>query len=157
MGLEKYRQKRDFRKTSEPEGEETVAGKSRFVVQKHQASHLHYDFRLEMEGVLKSWAVPKGVSTEPGIRRLAVQVEDHPVDYIDFAGVIPEGQYGAGTVEIWDSGEFELSEQAPDRLEFTLRGEKLLGGYVLIHTDGKNWLLIKRKAPSQTAEKVLHN
>ena len=148
MGLEKYRQKRDFQKTSEPEGEEIVAGISRFVVQKHQASHLHYDFRLEMGGVLKSWAVPKGVPTEPGIRRLAVQVEDHPVDYIDFAGVIPEGQYGAGTVEIWDRGEFELTGQVPDRLEFTLRGEKLLGGYVLIHTDGKNWLLIKRKTES---------
>jgi len=98
-----------------------------------------------MEGVLRSWAVPKGVPGEPGVRRLAVQVEDHPVDYIDFAGKIPEGEYGAGTVEIWDKGEFTLEGKTPDQLEFTLRGEKLSGGYVLIHTDGKNWLLIKRK------------
>jgi len=146
MGLEKYWRKRDFKKTPEPKGETEGGGRSRFVVQKHQARHLHYDFRLEMEGVLKSWAVPKGVPAEAGVRRLAVQVEDHPVDYIDFAGRIPEGEYGAGTVEIWDKGEFELSEQAPDRLGFTLRGERLSGGYVLIHTDGKNWLLIKRKA-----------
>ena len=98
-----------------------------------------------MEGVLKSWAVPKGVPTEPGVRRLAVQVEDHPIDYIDFAGTIPDGEYGAGTVEIWDNGDFELGRRVPDRLEFTLRGRKLEGDYVLINTDGKNWLLIKRK------------
>jgi DNA ligase D-like protein (predicted 3'-phosphoesterase) len=98
-----------------------------------------------MEGVLKSWAVPKGVPVESGVRRLAVQVEDHPIDYIDFAGEIPEGEYGAGTVEIWDKGEFVLEEKTPDQLQFTLRGEKLSGGYALIHTDGKNWLLIKRK------------
>jgi DNA ligase D-like protein (predicted 3'-phosphoesterase) len=98
-----------------------------------------------MEGVLKSWAVPKGVPVESGVRRLAVQVEDHPIDYIDFAGKIPEGEYGAGTVEIWDKGEFVLEEKTPDQLQFTLRGEKLSGGYALIHTDGKNWLLIKRK------------
>jgi len=145
MGLEKYQQKRDFGKTPEPAGETKGVGGNRFVVQKHQATHLHYDFRLEMEGVLKSWAVPKGVPLEPGVRRLAVQVEDHPVDYIDFAGRIPEGEYGAGTVEIWDKGNFELDGKQPDRLEFTLRGEKLSGGYALIHTDGKNWLLIKRK------------
>ena len=84
--------------------------------------------------------------TEPGVRRLAVQVEDHPIGYIDFTGRIPEGEYGAGTVEIWDKGEFKLDKKAPDHLEFTLRGEKLSGEYVLIHTDGKNWLLIKRKA-----------
>ena len=145
MGLEKYQQKRDFSKTPEPAGEKKGAGRNRFVVQKHQATHLHYDFRLEMEGVLRSWAVPKGIPLESGVRRLAVQVEDHPVDYIDFAGRIPEGQYGAGTVEIWDRGNFELDGKQPDRLEFTLKGEKLSGGYALIHTDGKNWLLIKRK------------
>jgi len=145
MGLEEYIRKRNFRKTSEPEVKPEGGGGSRFVVHKHQARHLHYDFRLEMEGVLKSWAVPKGVPVESGVRRLAVQVEDHPIDYIDFAGEIPEGEYGAGTVEIWDKGEFVLEEKTPDQLQFTLRGEKLSGGYALIHTDGKNWLLIKRK------------
>jgi len=145
MSLEEYRRKREFKKTPEPRGKPGGAEGSRFVVQKHQARHLHYDFRLEMEGVLKSWAVPKGMPVESGVRRLAVQVEDHPIDYIDFAGRIPEGEYGAGTVEIWDKGEFELDKKTPDQLEFTLRGKKLSGGYVLIHTDGKNWLLIKRK------------
>ncbi len=146
MSVDRYRKKRYFAKTSEPAGKVADGGGSRFVVQKHQASHLHYDFRLEMEGVLKSWAVPKGPPLEPGVRRLAVQVEDHPVDYINFAGEIPEGQYGAGAVEIWDSGEFRLDSQTPDRLEFALSGKKLTGNYVLIHTDGKNWLLLKRKA-----------
>jgi len=146
MTLDEYRSKRDFKKTPEPEGEQPAARKSRFVVQKHQARSLHYDFRLEMEGVLKSWAVPKGPPLKPGIRRLAVQVEDHPVDYIDFAGKIPAGEYGAGTVEIWDKGEFTLDRKEPDLLEITLYGEKLSGGYALIHTDGNNWLVIKRKA-----------
>ncbi|MFQ6122535.1 MAG: DNA polymerase ligase N-terminal domain-containing protein [Dehalococcoidales bacterium] len=145
MGLGKYGRKRDFSKTPEPMGGKGVGGGNRFVVHRHQASHLHYDFRLEMEGVLKSWAVPKGVPVEPGVRRLAVQVEDHPIEYIDFAGEIPEGEYGAGTVEIWDKGNFELGEKAPERLEFTLKGEKLSGDYVLIRTDRNNWLLIKRK------------
>jgi len=145
MGLEEYQRKRDFRKTSEPGGEQEGAGGNRFVVHKHQARHLHYDFRLEMEGVLKSWAVPKGVPVEPGVRRLAIQVEDHPVDYIDFAGEIPEGEYGAGTVEIWDKGNFRLDRKAPARLEFALMGEKLSGDYALIHTDGNNWLIIKRR------------
>ena len=148
MGLEEYRRKREFRKTPEPRGAEKGGGENRFVVHKHQARHLHYDFRLEMEGVLKSWAVPKGVPVEPGVRRLAVQVEDHPVEYLDFAGQIPEGEYGAGTVEIWDKGNFELDQKTSDRLEFTLKGEKLSGGYVLIHTDQNNWLLIKRKEKS---------
>jgi len=148
MGLEEYRRKRKFKRTPEPRGGEGADRGNRFVVQKHQASHLHYDLRLEMEGVLKSWAVPKGVPVEPGVRRLAVQVEDHPVEYIDFAGTIPEGEYGAGTVEIWDKGNFELDQRASNRLEFTLKGEKLSGDYVLIHTDGNNWLLIKRKAKS---------
>lgn len=149
MGLEEYRRKRKFRETPEPIGAEGSGGQNRFVVHKHQASHLHYDFRLEMEGVLKSWAVPKGVPPEPGVRRLAVQVEDHPVEYLNFAGTIPEGEYGAGIVEIWDKGNFTLDRRETDRLEFTLRGEKLSGGYVLIHTDKNNWLLLKRKANSR--------
>lgn len=145
MSLEEYRRKRKFRRTPEPAGEEGGGGEGRFVVHKHRSSHLHYDFRLEMEGVLKSWAVPKGVPLEPGVRRLAVQVEDNPVEYIDFSGRIPEGEYGAGTVEIWDSGNFEIARKEPDQLEFTLKGDRLAGDYVLIHTGGKNWLLIKRK------------
>ncbi len=144
--LEDYNKKRRFEKTTEPPGKEGKGAKKRFVVQKHWASHLHYDFRLEMDGVLKSWAVPKGVPEVSGIRRLAVQVEDHPVDYIDFAGEIPEGQYGAGTVEIWDSGEYELDKKLPDRLEFSLNGRRLSGAYVIINTDKSNWLLLKRKA-----------
>lgn len=144
--LDKYQQKRQFDRTPEPEGQVTNSTRHRFVVHRHQARHLHYDFRLEIEGVLKSWAVPKGVPLEPGIKRLAVQVEDHPLEYIDFSGRIPEGQYGAGSVEIWDSGEFELTKYEPDHLEFSLRGQKFAGDYVLIHTDSKNWLIIKRKA-----------
>jgi DNA ligase D-like protein (predicted 3'-phosphoesterase) len=117
----------------------------RFVVQKHHAARLHYDFRWEMEGVLKSWAVPKEPPTESGIRRLAVEVDDHPVSYIDFEGDIGEGLYGAGQVEIWDSGEYELQMAEPDLLTFTLRGNRLQGQYALVHTTAANWLLLKRK------------
>ena len=133
MGLEEYRKRRKFGKTSEPAGEVVGGEGNRFVVQRHQASHLHYDFRLEMEGVLKSWAVPKGVPEMPGVRRLAVQTEDHPVDYIDFAGTIPAGEYGAGTVEIWDRGTFRLDNKSDRELEFNLRGDRLQGDYVLVH------------------------
>ena len=148
MSLEDYGAKRHFKKTPEPRGQRIGKGGTRFVVHKHASSHLHYDFRLEMEGVLKSWAVPKGVPDELGVRRLAVQVEDHPIEYIDFTGRIPEGEYGAGTVEIWDTGEFRLDKKEPNRLEFTLRGERLSGDYVLIHTNGQNWLFLKRKVKS---------
>jgi DNA ligase D-like protein (predicted 3'-phosphoesterase) len=119
----------------------------RFVVQRHDASRLHWDFRLEMDGVLKSWAVPKEPPTRPGLRRLAVAVEDHDLDYIDFEGVIPEGEYGAGTVEIWDGGNFELESRKPEKLVFELRGEKMKGRYTLVHFTEKaeNWLLFKNK------------
>lgn len=146
MTLEEYKQKRDFAVTPEPVGEVKETGQNRFVVQEHHASRLHYDFRLEMDGVLKSWAVPKGPPEEPKVRRLAVQVEDHPVDYVDFAGVIPDG-YGAGKVEIWDRGHYRLTERSEGRLAFVLAGERLRGEYLLVHTDGKNWLLMKRSAP----------
>jgi len=122
---------------------------SRFVVQKHHATRLHYDFRLEMDGVLKSWAVPKGPPTGSGIRRLAVQVEDHPVSYIDFQGDIAEGSYGAGRVEIWDKGEYRLQQQEPDLLTFELHGDRLRGEYALVHTDAANWLLLRRKERQQ--------
>ena len=145
MSSEEYQEKRDFTRTPEPSWRTGDEEQHRFVVQKHQATHLHYDFRLEMGGVLRSWAVPKGPPPESGIRRLAVQVEDHPVDYIDFAGQIPKGEYGAGSVEIWDKGEFELEKETADSMEFSLKGKKLSGRYVLIHTDGKNWLFIRRK------------
>lgn len=117
----------------------------RFVVQEHHASTHHWDFRLELDGVLKSWAVPKGPPEQPGIRRLAVQTEDHPLEYIDFEGRIPEGQYGAGDVKIWDSGTYELEEREPDKYIFTLHGNRLSGGYALIHTKEDNWILLKKK------------
>ena len=115
----------------------------RFVIHKHKATHLHYDFRLEMEGVLKSWAVPKGVPEEIGIKRLAVAVEDHQLDYIGFEGIIPEGQYGAGTVEIWDNGDYELESMEKGKIVFRLKGGKVKGRYALIHTQGGNWLIFK--------------
>ena len=118
----------------------------RFVVQKHWATRLHYDFRLEMDNVLKSWAVPKEPPTVPGVRRLAVQVEDHALDYIDFEGAIPEGEYGAGVVEIWDKGTYTLKKRADKTLEFTLQGTRLRGDYALFNFKEKNWLLIRKKA-----------
>jgi len=118
----------------------------RFVIQKHHARHLHYDFRLEMDGVLKSWAVPKEPPTESGVKRLAVQVEDHDFSYIDFEGTIPEGMYGAGKVEIWDKGTYTLKHRSKDKIQFILHGEKLSGDYVLIRFRGdKNWLFFKKK------------
>ena len=117
----------------------------RFVVQKHQATHLHYDFRLEMDGVLKSWAVPKEPPTQSGIRRLAMQVEDHELSYIDFEGAIPKGEYGAGTVEIWDKGIYTLQNRTDKIIEFTLHGSRLNGNYALVNFKENNWLLIKKK------------
>lgn len=146
MSLKEYWKKRKFAETPEPEGMVSAEGGNRFVVQEHHATHLHYDFRLEMDGVLKSWAIPKGVPTESGIKHLAVQVEDHPVDYIDFEGTIPPDQYGAGTVKIWDSGDYQLLKRTPREIEFTLRGKRLTGRYILLSTGWKgknNWLLFK--------------
>lgn len=144
--LEEYAEKRDFEITSEPLPEVNDTGMNRFVVQEHHSSRLHWDFRLEIEGVLKSWAVPKGVPEEPGIRRLAVQTEDHPLDYIDFEGEIEEGQYGAGTVEIWDSGTFELEKREPGEILLELFGSRLTGRYALIHTREDQWIMLKRKS-----------
>ena len=120
----------------------------RFVVQEHQASRLHWDFRLEMDGVLKSWAVPKTPPTRPGVRRLAVAVEDHDLDYIDFEGTIPEGEYGAGSVEIWDKGTYEVESKKPEKLVFELHGNRMKGRYTLVHFTEKdeNWLLFKTKS-----------
>ncbi|MDD3792584.1 MAG: DNA polymerase ligase N-terminal domain-containing protein [Candidatus Bathyarchaeota archaeon] len=157
--LKDYRTKRDFHYTPEPIGGQNVSsGKPRFVIQKHAASTLHYDLRLEVEGVLKSWAIPKGPSTDPRQKRLAIPTEDHPLDYIDFEGVIPKGAYGAGTVLVWDTGTYEnINEEDGETIsmaeaiqngnvKFWLNGKKIKQGFALIRTNkalNKRWLLIK--------------
>lgn len=144
--LERYWQKRKFKKTSEPKGKVEKISKNRFVVQEHWASHHHFDFRLEMKGVLKSWAVPKGVPEKFREKRLAIEVEDHPVDYINFEGEIPKGLYGAGVVKIFDKGKYELIEKTKERIIFKLSGQKLKGNYDLIKFKKPNqWLLFKTK------------
>lgn len=149
MGLVAYRKKRNFKKTTEPKGEEKRTGEGIYVVQKHAATHLHYDLRLEMDGVLKSWAVPKAPPEEKGVKRLAVQVEDHPVEYANFEGTIPEGEYGAGTVEIWDRGSYVIKEKDENKIIFEIRGNRLKGDYCLVRFKGKekeakNWLFFKK-------------
>jgi len=116
---------------------------ARFVIQEHHARHLHHDFRLEREGVLKSWAVPKGVPEIKGLKRLAIQVEDHDLDYIDFEGEIPEGQYGAGVVKIWDRGTYKIESETVKRLIVVLKGKKIRGRYSLVHLKKDQWLIIK--------------
>jgi len=157
MSLKEYKRKRRFDETPEPPADLTGKAGHRFVVQKHRASHLHYDFRLEMEGVLKSWAVPKGPSLDPADKRLAMMVEDHPVSYFHFEGVIPPGNYGAGTVMVWDTGTWQPLGEAAAMLEkgdlkFRLHGEKLQGEFVLARmrsrrpgSKGTEWLLIKKR------------
>jgi bifunctional non-homologous end joining protein LigD len=156
MSLKQYRQKRRFKRTPEPSGSKAIRPGHRFVVQKHAASHLHYDFRLEMGGTLKSWAVPKGPSLDPAQKRLAIQVEDHPVDYADFEGTIPQGEYGGGTVMVWDRGNWIPENGDPEaaygagELKFTLEGQKLQGSWVLVRTNRSGtrtpqWLLIKHR------------
>ncbi|GGF05248.1 DNA ligase D [Flavobacterium limi] len=171
MSLSKYNQKRDFRQTKEPKGKiEKSANELIFVVQKHAASHLHYDFRLEMHGVLKSWAVPKGPSMNPDDKRLAMMVEDHPYSYKDFEGTIPEGNYGAGNVIVWDNGTYTSDEKTatPEktlladlkkgRLSFILKGKKLKGEFSLVKLKGKQenaWLLIKKDDKFATDSDIL--
>ena len=171
MALEEYKRKRRFEETPEPPPKVEKKSKHRFVVQKHRATRLHYDFRLEMDGVLKSWAVPKGPSLDPADKRLAMQVEDHPVSYFDFEGIIPEGNYGAGTVQVWDVGTWEPLSPKPvsgkyvpgtdseanemlqkGDLKFRLQGKRLKGDFALIHmksrrpgTKGTEWLMIKKQ------------
>jgi bifunctional non-homologous end joining protein LigD len=166
MSLQEYRRKRDFQRTPEPRPKASKRSRQpRFVVQKHAATRLHYDFRLEFDGVLKSWAVPKGPSLDPAVKALAVQVEDHPLSYADFEGLIPKGQYGGGTVMVWDRGGWHSDDDVETalrkgKLEFELFGEKLSGRWSLVRMggragdDGKNWLLLKRKddAARSTAE-----
>ncbi len=171
--LKKYRSKRDFSVTGEPEGS---ARSERFiqrrpellyVIQKHQATNLHYDFRLEWRGVLLSWAIPKGPSLDPSVKRLAARVEDHPVEYGGFEGSIPEGEYGGGTVMLWDRGTW--TPEVPDvdaalrkgELKFTLNGKKLKGSWVLVRTKGyggskkESWLLIKHRDRYASTDDVL--
>jgi bifunctional non-homologous end joining protein LigD len=157
MGLQRYKQKRNFSRTPEPAGKvEKRKAVQMFVIQKHDATRLHYDFRLEMDGVLKSWAVPKGIPTTRGDKRLAAHVEDHPLDYGDFEGIIPEGNYGAGTVMVWDTGTWEPREDDPvkalndGKIKFTLHGKKLEGDWTLVRMRARSeqrgkdeWLLIK--------------
>src|SRR5689334_17507255 len=150
MALEEYRRKRDPKRTREPfSGTRRKSSEPRFVVQRHDARRLHYDFRLERDGVLASWAVPKGVPLGRGERHLAVHVEDHPLDYADFEGTIPAGQYGAGTVQIWDRGTYDLLEEKRDGgLTVRLHGERLDGVWTLVPAkldgDPKNWLLLRK-------------
>ena len=161
MSLKNYREKRDFRKTAEPNGRarKRTSDDLVFVVQKHLATRLHYDFRLEVDGVLKSWAVPKGPSNDPTQKRLAVPTEDHPMEYADFEGVIPEGEYGGGTVMVWDTGTYETipDEEGEEPLSPTesfnrgqmkirLHGRKMKGDWVIVNMKGKKeWLLIKKR------------
>ena len=149
MSLNEYRRKRDFKKTTEPKGDAAAGKHGIYVIQRHDASHLHFDLRLEMDGVLKSWAVPKEPPTASSVKRLAVQVEDHPVEYASFEGSIPEGEYGAGTVEIWDKGTYKLINRKEDKLILEIDGAKLNGVYVLVRfKDKKNWLFFKKKVSS---------
>lgn len=162
--LDEYRRKRDFQKSPEPAGTKKRAhrGALHFVVQKHEASHLHFDFRLELDGVMKSWAIPKGPSLDPAVKRLAIEVEDHPIEYNTFEGTIPEGEYGAGTVMLWDRGTYTAADASGDsvaalrrgyergELEFVLHGERLRGAWTLVRTRRgprsgarAQWLLIK--------------
>ena len=161
--LAEYQQKRDFTKTAEPKGRSPTSRSTlAFVIQKHAASRLHFDLRLELDGVMKSWAVPKGPSLDPAAKRLAVQVEDHPVEYNAFEGTIPAGEYGGGTVMLWDRGTYSFWEDDPDPVErlregyaggdfkFELRGTRLHGIWVLVRTrrgdpDKPQWLLIKHR------------
>ena len=157
MGLAEYKRKRDFKKTAEPTGKpvpKKIAGASRFIIQKHAARRLHYDFRLEMEGVLKSWALPKGLPWKRGEKHLAVEVEDHPIEYEDFEGVIPEGQYGGGTVMVWDRGTYYVYGEQPvkslreGKLHLLLDGKKAKGEWTLVRIRGRDgeknqWLILK--------------
>lgn len=172
MGLAEYKAKRDFQKTDEPKGgkplPKAVKGASRFVIQKHDARRLHYDFRLQMEGVLKSWAVPKGLPWRQGEKHLAVEVEDHPIDYETFEGVIPEGNYGAGTVMVWDRGKYQVYGEEPvkslreGKLHLVLDGKKAKGEWTLVRIRGrdgekKQWLILKTGADAKPISKKLED
>src|SRR5437762_11692927 len=172
MALAEYKAKRDFRKTAEPKGgkplPKAVRGASRFVIQKHAARRLHYDFRLEMDGVLKSWAVPKGLPWKRAEKHLAVEVEDHPIGYEDFEGVIPQGQYGGGTVMVWDRGSSYVYGEQPlkslreGKLHLVLDGQKAKGEWTLVRIRGRDgeknqWLILKTGADAKPISKKLED
>src|SRR5258708_33763334 len=172
MGLAEYKAKRDFRKTAEPKGgkplPKAVRGASRFVIQKHDARRLHYDFRLQMKGVLKSWAVLKGLPWKKGEKHLAVEVEDHPIEYEDFEGIIAEGQYGGGTVMVWDRGTYYVYGEQPlkslreGKLHLVLDGEKAKGEWTLVRIRGrdgekKQWLILKTGGDAKPISKKLED
>lgn len=149
MSLTQYKQKRNLKKSNEPKAKIKKSGKKpSYLIHKHKATHLHYDLRLEMNGVLKSWAIPKEPPKTKAIKRLAIQVEDHPLEYAKFHGIIPKGNYGAGKVEIWDKGTYELIDKDSKKIEFKLHGKRLKGNYVLVKTNygskpEKSWLFFK--------------
>ncbi|MBD3230222.1 MAG: 3'-phosphoesterase [Candidatus Lokiarchaeota archaeon] len=147
MSLEEYKKKRKFDKTTEPIGTEKKEGNDQriFVIQEHDASNLHWDLRIEKEGVLKSWAVPKGVPEKEGIKRLAIPTEDHPYEYASFEGEIPEGEYGAGVVEIWDKGTIDILKWSDKEIKVNFKGNKINGIYVMIKTK-RGYLLFKKKS-----------
>src|SRR6266568_8901041 len=180
--LAEYRRKRDFRRTREPSGATTSArtqpGRLRFVIQKHAASHLHFDLRLELDGVMKSWAVPKGPSTDPSVKRLAMQVEDHPIEYNTFEGTIPKGEYGGGTVMLWDRGTYAPDKTTDDDedavreayargdLKISFFGEKIRGSFALVrmkyNREGQSsskpqWLLIKHRDEFASPDELVSN
>src|SRR4026208_1832439 len=171
MALEEYKKKRDFKRTAEPAGKpapKKVKGASRFVIQKHAARRLHYDFRLEMEGVLKSWALPNGLPWKRGEKHLAVEVEDHPMEYEQFEGIIPEGQYGGRTVRAWDRGNFHVRGGQPPRslregkLHLVLDGEKAKGEWTLVRIRGRDdaknqWLILKTGDDAKPMSKKLED
>ncbi|HZP30239.1 MAG TPA: DNA polymerase ligase N-terminal domain-containing protein [Acidimicrobiia bacterium] len=158
--LDEYDAKRDFAKTPEPRGRrrsarraEPVEGVRRFVVQEHHARSLHWDLRLEHDGALASWAVPKGIPVDPGENHLAVRTEDHPMEYLEFHGEIPRGQYGAGTMTVWDRGDYETYEWEPGKVVVRLAGERVRGRYALFRTNGRNWM-IHRMDPPEDPDRV---
>src|SRR5436190_24239786 len=171
MALEEYKQKRDFKKTAEPAGKplpKKVKGASRFVIQKHAARRSHDDFRLEMDGVLKSWALPKGLPWKRGEKHLAVEVEDHPIEYEDFEGLIPEGQYGGGTVMLWDRGNYHVYGEQPvkslreGKLHLVLDGKKAKGEWTLVRIRGRDdeknqWLILKTGADARPITQKLED
>src|ERR1700738_695730 len=171
MGLKEYKRKRDFARTAEPKGKprpKQVRGACRFVIQKHDARRLHYDFRLQMEGVLKSWALPKGLPWKQGEKHLAVEVEDHPIDYETFEGVIPEGNYGGGTVMVWDCGNYYVYGEQPvkslreGKLHLVLDGKKAKGEWTLVRIRGRDgeknqWLILKTGGDAKPISKKLED
>ena len=156
MPLDEYRDRRDFTTTPEPDGATPApAGERRFVIQEHHATALHWDLRLEHEGVLASWALPKGIPPDPRQNRLAVRTEDHPLEYLEFSGEIPRGEYGGGLMGIWDEGTYDEEKFRDDEVIVVLHGERVSGRYVLFKTDGKNWMIHRMDPPQDPTRELL--